>query len=54
MTEVDPAAVLDAAQKINLSGQGIGMRAQTLSQALSGLSGMAGTDTAAQVVRWCL
>ena len=48
MTEVDPTAVLDAAQKINLPGLGIGARAEALSQTLAGLTGMAGTDTAAQ------
>ena len=48
MTEVDPVAVLDAAQKINLSGLSIGSRAEKLSQTLAGLTGMAGTDTAAQ------
>lgn len=48
MTRVDPVAVIAAAQTLNLTGLDIGDKMTTLGSALSGLTGMAGTDTAAQ------
>lgn len=48
MTHVDPAAVMTAAQKINLTGLAISQKARDLGSSLSDMLGMAGTDTAAQ------
>ena len=48
MVAVNPAEVIDAAQKIFLFGQTVSQQAETLGQTLSEQSGMAGTDTAAK------
>jgi hypothetical protein len=48
MVAVNPAEVIDAAQKIFLFGQSVSQQAETLGQTLADQSGMAGTDTAAK------